>query len=194
MRSLLVVFCLVAILFSVEAKKLSLPKVNFGKQHVKGASDIVFQAYSLVQMPIKIIACTYVIPQLVGTMNLSVTAPKTLKSETKVGSHRFQHTQSTQNQQKRESIIDLAPLVDTKIRVKFVGGREIVGVLKGADPICNMVLDDTIEFLRDAKDQYNLTEQTRELGFLVARGTTVLSICSEEGAQTNIENPYAVQE
>ena len=45
-------------------------------------------------------------------------------------------------------MIDLAPHVDKKIRVKFVGGREVVGVLKGADPICNLVLDDTIEIIR----------------------------------------------
>lgn len=45
-------------------------------------------------------------------------------------------------------MIDLAPFVDKKLRVKFVGGREVVGVLRGADPICNMVLDDTVEYLR----------------------------------------------
>ena len=38
--------------------------------------------------------------------------------------------------------------MDTKIRVKFVGGREVVGILRGADPICNMVLDETIEYIR----------------------------------------------
>jgi U6 snRNA-associated Sm-like protein LSm7 len=38
--------------------------------------------------------------------------------------------------------------VDKKVRVKFIGGREVVGFLKGADPTCNMVLDETIEFLR----------------------------------------------
>lgn len=58
----------------------------------------------------------------------------------------------------QESIIDLAPYVDKKIRVKFVGGREVVGILKGADPVCNLVLDETVEFLRDAKDPLNLTE------------------------------------
>ncbi len=42
----------------------------------------------------------------------------------------------------------MAPHVDKKIRVKFVGGREVIGILKGADPICNLVLDDTIEILR----------------------------------------------
>lgn len=38
--------------------------------------------------------------------------------------------------------------MDTKIRVKFVGGREVVGILRGADPICNMVLDEAIEYIR----------------------------------------------
>lgn len=45
-------------------------------------------------------------------------------------------------------MIELAPYVDKRIRVKFVGGREVVGTLKGADPICNLVLDDAVEFLR----------------------------------------------
>lgn len=45
-------------------------------------------------------------------------------------------------------MIELAPYVDKKIRVKFVGGREVTGILKGADPICNMVLDDAVEILR----------------------------------------------
>ena len=61
----------------------------------------------------------------------------------------------------KESIIDLAPYIDKRIRVKFVGGREVVGILKGADPVCNLVLDETIEYLRDAKDPYNLTEETK---------------------------------
>ncbi len=49
---------------------------------------------------------------------------------------------------KRESVIDLAPLVDKKVRVKFIGGREVTGVLRGADPICNLVLDESTEYLR----------------------------------------------
>jgi U6 snRNA-associated Sm-like protein LSm7 len=34
------------------------------------------------------------------------------------------------------------------IRVKFSGGREAAGVLKGYDPLLNLVLDDTTEYLR----------------------------------------------
>ena len=91
----------------------------------------------------------------------------------------------------KESVIDLAPYVDKKVRVKFVGGREVVGTLKGADPICNLVLDDTVEYLRDASDATVLTEETRELGILIARGPTVLALCKEEGFDAGIENPYA---
>ena len=98
---------------------------------------------------------------------------------------------SAKQSSKKESVIDLAPHVDRRVRVKFVGGREVVGVLKGADPICNMVLDETVEYLRDASDPYKLTEQTRELGLLICRGPTVLSICDEEGAELNLENQYA---
>lgn len=61
----------------------------------------------------------------------------------------------------RESVIDLAPYVDHKVRVKFVGGREVVGTLKGADPICNLVLDDTVEYLRAGDDSTQLTQETR---------------------------------
>ena len=43
---------------------------------------------------------------------------------------------------------DLERFVEKRIRVKFAGGREIVGVLKGFDPLVNLVLDDTVEYLR----------------------------------------------
>jgi U6 snRNA-associated Sm-like protein LSm7 len=94
----------------------------------------------------------------------------------------------------QESIIDLASYVDKKIRVKFVGGREVVGILKGADPVCNLVLDEAVEFLRDAKDPLTLTDHKRNLGILIARGPTVLAICKEDGFDSGIENPYAQHE
>ena len=53
------------------------------------------------------------------------------------------------NLAKRNSIIDLSSYIDKKIRIKFVGGREIVGILKGADPVCNLVLDEAEELERD---------------------------------------------
>ena len=88
----------------------------------------------------------------------------------------------------------MAPYVDQKVRVKFVGGREVVGVLKGADAICNLVLDDTVEFLRSAEDPSQLSDETRQLGILIARGPTVLAICKEDGFEMAVENPYAVED
>lgn len=82
----------------------------------------------------------------------------------------------------------MAPFVDKRIRVKFVGGREVVGILKGADPICNLVLDDSTETRRP--DELPAQEVKREMGILVARGTSVLAICSEDGFH-EIDNPYA---
>ena len=67
--------------------------------------------------------------------------------------------------------------------MKFVGGREVVGILKGADPISNLVLDEAVEYLRgnilihkkyiDANDPYKLTDVKREIGVMICRGTTV---------------------
>ncbi|CAG2121951.1 unnamed protein product [Medioppia subpectinata] len=49
---------------------------------------------------------------------------------------------------KKESIVDLGKYLDKAIRVKFQGGREASGILKGFDPLLNLVLDNTIELLR----------------------------------------------
>jgi len=44
--------------------------------------------------------------------------------------------------------VDLERLIDKRIRVKFAGGREMVGVLKGYDQLVNLVLDECVEYLR----------------------------------------------
>uniref|UniRef100_A0ABK0M2S4 LSM7 homolog, U6 small nuclear RNA and mRNA degradation associated n=1 Tax=Rattus norvegicus TaxID=10116 RepID=A0ABK0M2S4_RAT len=49
---------------------------------------------------------------------------------------------------KKESILDLSKYIDKTIRVKFQGGREASGILKGFDPLLNLVLDGTIEYMR----------------------------------------------
>jgi small nuclear ribonucleoprotein (snRNP)-like protein len=38
--------------------------------------------------------------------------------------------------------------MDSKVRVKCLGGRELEGILKGYDDLVNLVLDDCDEFLR----------------------------------------------
>jgi U6 snRNA-associated Sm-like protein LSm7 len=41
--------------------------------------------------------------------------------------------------------LDLGRFVDKEIRVKFQGGREVIGVLKGYDQLQNLVLDEVRE-------------------------------------------------
>lgn len=86
---------------------------------------------------------------------------------------------------KREAILDLIKFQDQQIRVKFAGGREIVGILKGYDQLMNLVLDEVSEILHDAEGR--ATDQSRELGLVVARGPVLLLI-SPQGEE--IENPF----
>ncbi|CAI2175405.1 7977_t:CDS:2 [Funneliformis geosporum] len=91
---------------------------------------------------------------------------------------------------KKESILDLSKYMDKKIRVKFNGGRE--GSLKGYDPLLNLVLDDTEEFLRDPEDN-RLLNEARLLGLIVCRGPAVILISPLEGTE-EIDNPFLQQE
>lgn len=71
--------------------------------------------------------------------------------------------------------------------VKFLGGRQVSGILKGFDDIVNLVLDDCKETLRNSKGE--LTDRVRNLGLIVARGTGVVMICTEDGFE-EIDNPF----
>ena len=42
----------------------------------------------------------------------------------------------------------MSKYLEKNIRVKFAGGRETAGILKGYDPLLNLVLDNTTEYLR----------------------------------------------
>lgn len=101
--------------------------------------------------------------------------------------------QQQQERKKKESILDLSKFVDKQIRVKFAGGRESSGVLKGFDPLLNLVLDDCIEYLRDPDDPYKLTDDNRPLGLVVCRGTAVVLICPVDGMEA-IANPFVQQD
>ena len=77
--------------------------------------------------------------------------------------------------------------------MKLTGGREVQGVLKGFDTMVNLVLDDCVETLRDPNDPYKLTDETRKLGLLVARGTSVMLVMPVEG-RSETDNPWAAPE
>ena len=61
-------------------------------------------------------------------------------------------------------------------------------MLKGYDPLLNIVLDDCIEYLRDPDDPYKLTMDTRPLGLVVCRGTAVTLICPMDGMESILED------
>ena len=48
---------------------------------------------------------------------------------------------------KKENILDLSKYKDKTIKVKFNGGREVEGILKGWDQLMNLVLDECKEVL-----------------------------------------------
>ncbi|KAF7273034.1 U6 snRNA-associated Sm-like protein LSm7 [Rhynchophorus ferrugineus] len=101
--------------------------------------------------------------------------------------------QDQKEKKRKESILDLSKYLEKTIRVKFAGGREARGVLKGYDPLLNLVLDNTLEYLRDPDDPYKLTEDTRALGLVVCRGTSVVLICPMDGMES-IPNPFTTQD
>ncbi|EME85827.1 uncharacterized protein MYCFIDRAFT_181789 [Pseudocercospora fijiensis CIRAD86] len=86
---------------------------------------------------------------------------------------------------KKENILDLAKYMDKDITVKFNGGREVTGTLKGYDQLMNLVLDNVKETTRDEDGNTS----TRNLGLLVARGTLLVLISPVDGSE-EIANPF----
>ncbi len=78
---------------------------------------------------------------------------------------------------------------EQRLRVKFAGGREVVGVLKSFDGLQNIVLDDAVEYMRDPADSNTVTETSRYLGLLVVRGTATTILGPEDGLKA-IANPF----
>ncbi|UZJ51223.1 hypothetical protein CBS101457_000543 [Exobasidium rhododendri] len=95
---------------------------------------------------------------------------------------------SAADRPKKEAILDLAKYVDKKVRVKFTGGREVIGLLKGYDQLMNLVMDEVEEYLRDPATG-NVTEKTRPLGLAVVRGTALTVINPADGFG-QIANPF----
>ena len=89
----------------------------------------------------------------------------------------------------KASVLDLSKYMDQSVRVKFMGGREVVGILKGYDALLNLVLDQTDENMRADDDPYKQTGETRSLGLTVCRGTAVTLVCPADGFE-EIANPF----
>ena len=89
----------------------------------------------------------------------------------------------------RDAVVDLAKYMDQKVCVRFMGGREVEGIMKGFDKLDNLVIDECIEYLRDPEDMYRVTNNTRKLGLVVCRGPHVSLISPSDGME-EIENPF----
>jgi U6 snRNA-associated Sm-like protein LSm7 len=89
--------------------------------------------------------------------------------------------------------VDLERLINQRVRVKFAGGREMVGKLCGYDQLVNLVLDDVVEYLRDPKDASRLSDETRSLGLVVCRGPNITVLAPEDGL-IEVENPFGAEE
>ncbi|KAI0764085.1 hypothetical protein BC629DRAFT_1596771 [Irpex lacteus] len=96
--------------------------------------------------------------------------------------------QPTMDKPKREAILDLSRYSNERIRVKFTGGREVTGVLKGFDQLLNLVLDDVEENI-----QTETESRTRSLGLVVLRGPTITLLSPVDGSE-EIANPFLAQE
>ena len=93
----------------------------------------------------------------------------------------------------KKSILNLDKHIDSGIRVKMVGGREVEGILKGYDESVNLVLLEGKEYLRSPEDPSITTEETRDLGLVVCRGTQVALICPVDGTN-EIANPFTEED
>ncbi|TFK96099.1 hypothetical protein BDV98DRAFT_576597 [Pterulicium gracile] len=95
--------------------------------------------------------------------------------------------QPTMDKPKREAILDLSKYVNEKIRVKFTGGREVTGILKGYDQLLNLVLDQVEEEVLEPQPT------KRSLGLAVLRGPTITLLSPVDGSE-EIANPFLAPE
>lgn len=107
----------------------------------------------------------------------------------------------SRQQDRGAPVIDLEKLIEKRIRIRFSGGREVVGTLKGFDGLVNAVLDDTTEFLfEEGADSASVFDASasaaptsRYLGLVVCRGTNITVVGPDEGF-SQIANPFLEEE
>ncbi|XP_025410573.1 probable small nuclear ribonucleoprotein G [Sipha flava] len=63
---------------------------------------------------------------------------------------------------------ELKRYLDKKLQLKLNANRQVSGVLRGFDPFMNLVLDETVERIKDGV--------VNSIGMVVIRGDSVLTI------------------
>jgi len=71
---------------------------------------------------------------------------------------------------------ELKKLMDKRLAMKLNGGRQINGILRGFDPFMNIVLDDTIEDVKDGSKN--------NIGMVVIRGNSIIMMEALERVTT----------
>ncbi|GFS76978.1 small nuclear ribonucleoprotein G [Nephila pilipes] len=61
---------------------------------------------------------------------------------------------------------ELKRYMDKKLHLKLNGGRHVSGILRGFDPFMNLVMDETVEQLKDGK--------VNPIGMIVIRGNSIV--------------------
>ncbi|ORZ13185.1 hypothetical protein BCR42DRAFT_453209 [Absidia repens] len=74
------------------------------------------------------------------------------------------------------------------MHVQFNGGGQLAGTLMRYGPLLNSVSGNTVEYLKDWDTDY-VASETRDLGFVVLRGTAVILISFLNGMK-EIEPPF----
>ena len=62
---------------------------------------------------------------------------------------------------------ELKKLMDKRLDLKLNGGRSVTGILRGSDPLMNLVVDDGAEHRKDGT--------TSPVGIVVVRGNSILN-------------------
>ena len=109
-----------------------------------------------------------------------------------MANHEGSQQEPDQEMTDHEMNTTLLKYMEKRLRVRFVGGREVVGTLKGFDGLVNVVLDDTTEELPAAAAGAAgaaAPAATRYLGLVVCRGPNVLVVGPDEGLR-EIANPF----
>jgi len=106
---------------------------------------------------------------------------------------------------RKESILDLSKYLEKNIRVKFAGGREAEGILKGYDPLLNLVLDNTKEYLRGISEITSVVYLSLSLSLSLSlesesrksretTGRAVLTVLIPRCCFTDPDDPYKLNQ
>uniref|UniRef100_A0A336LZY7 Small nuclear ribonucleoprotein G n=1 Tax=Culicoides sonorensis TaxID=179676 RepID=A0A336LZY7_CULSO len=63
---------------------------------------------------------------------------------------------------------ELKKYMDKKLSLKLNGGRKVSGILRGFDPFMNVVIDETIEYTKDGRQN--------NIGMVVIRGNSIIMV------------------